>query len=117
MLGRRVWLKSLVVGALSLFPLRRALAQQGGSTNAAERLSSLHVTPLDSQLRFGLRAVTPQQKQFVNDVIMYVEQGKIPRAMVNLVFRWARQRNPSIPFPYFEYALRALSRRRGFTIP
>lgn len=117
MLGRRRWITSTIVSILALFPGRRSGAQQGNSINSAERLTDQNIASLEDQLTKGLRAVTPAQKQFVQLVVSYVDQGKIPRAMVNLVYKWAREKNDSIPFPYFEYALRLLSKRRGVIIP
>ncbi len=117
MLGRRLWITSAIVSVLALLPGKRSRAQQGNSHNSAERLSSQNIATLEDQLNKGLRAATPEQKQFVQTVVMYVDQGKIPRAMVNLVYKWALERNESIPFPYFEYALRVLSKRRGVVIP
>ena len=116
MRGRRFWLKTITAGAASLLVWRSADAQQGNSTNSAERLTTRQIVPLDEQLRKGLRAFRPEQIAFVNIVVANVNQGKIPRAMVNLVFRWARERNPRIPFPYFEFALKALAKRRGVNL-
>lgn len=117
MLGRRHWITSAVISVLALLPGKRTAAQQGNSLNSAERLTDQNIASLEDQLTRGLRAVTPEQKQFVQLVVALVEQGKLPRAMVNLVYKWAKERNDSIPFPYFEYALRLLSKRRGVVIP
>ncbi len=92
-------------------------AQQGNSSNSAEHLSDRSIAPLSDQLTQGLRAITPEQKQFVAVTVAYVDQGVIPRAMVNLVYRWALERNAQVPFPYFEYAMRTLSKRRGIILP
>jgi len=117
MLGRRLWITSAIYSVLGLMPGRRSHAQQGNSTNSAERLTPQNLALLEEQLSKGLRAATPEQQQFVQIVVLYVDQGKIPRAMVNLVYKWALERNDSIPFPYFEYALRVLSKRRGVILP
>ncbi len=117
MLGRRLWLASVIAAACALLPYKRGAAQQGSGNNAAERQSSQNVAPLADQLAKGLRAVTPEQLQFVQVVVAAVDQGQLPRAMVTLVYRWALERNPRVPFPYFEYALRTLSQRRGVVLP
>ena len=116
---RRWWLKATMVGALGFLPWNRLAAQQGngGSTNGANFLTPSQITPLKDQLEKGLRATTPAQKQFVATVVNAVENNHIPRAMVNLVFRWALERNKRVPFPYFEFALRALAKRRGIIFP
>lgn len=117
MLARRLWLLTIVSTALAWLPSRLVEAQQGTSINSAERLGERSIAPLSDQLTKGLRAITPEQKQFVVVVVAYVDQGVIPRAMVNLVYRWALERNANVPFPYFEYAMRTLSKRRGVVLP
>jgi hypothetical protein len=116
MLGRRFWLKSTLMSFLAVLPGRRLVAQQGNSFNAAERLDERHITSLHEQLTKGLRVVSPEQQQFVKVVVAHVDQGVLPRAMVNLVYKWALERNPKFPFPYFEYSLRTLAQRRGITL-
>ena len=118
MLGRRRWIKSAAIAVLSLLPLHRTSAQQtGGSSNAAERQADHHVVALGDQLKYGLRVVSPDQELYVQKVVALVDQGKLPKALVNLVYRWALERNPSVPFPYFQYALRVLAKRQGVIIP
>lgn len=115
---RRWWLKAVVAGTLGLLPWKRATAQQnfGGGVNAANALTT-QITPLKDQLEKGLRATTPAQRAFVTTVVNAVNNKTLPRAMVNLVFKWALERNKRIPFPYFEFALRALAKRRGIVLP
>ncbi len=117
MLRRRIWLTSTLVGALAWITRRPAPAQEGNSFNGANSLRSGQIAPLSDQLNQGLRAVTPAQKRFVSVVVAYVERGRLPRALVNLVYSWALKRNSRMPFPYFEYALRVLAKRRGVTLP
>jgi hypothetical protein len=117
MLGRRKWIHSAGVGVITLLAGKRSLGQEGTGFNAAQRPKAGGVATLGDQLTQGLRAVTNEQKQFVQVVVAYVEAGKLPEAMVNIVFTWARERNPSVPFPYFQYALRVLSARRGLNLP
>lgn len=90
--------------------------QESNSRNLAERSSRGQVA-LETQLNNGLRAAFPQQKVFISNVVQLVNQGKISRSMVNTVYTWAIRRNPKVPFPYFEFAMRALAQRRGVTIP
>lgn len=117
MLARRLWLLTIAGAALGWLPSGRVEAQQGTSINSAERVGDRNITPLSEQLTKGLRAITPEQKQFIAVVVAYVDQGVIPRAMVNLVYRWALERSESVPYPYFEYAMRTLSKRRGVVLP
>lgn len=117
MLRRRLWLKTVVSSALAWFSTSALYAQQGAQFNRAERPTSGRITPLREQLTKGLRVVTQEQAQFVNVVVAFVDQGRIPRAMVNLVYRWSLERHSRVPFPYFEYALRVLAKRRGVNLP
>jgi hypothetical protein len=114
---RRQMATALLAGLFGLVPFRSGRAQQGVAINNAERLTERNVVSLQDQLRNGLRATTASQMKFIRDVDLYVRQGRIPRAMVNLVYEWALKRNPKVPFPYFQFALRALAKRRGVLLP
>ncbi len=113
---RRNWLKAgiaVVAGIAANWLGSHGWTQEGTSTNFANQVDQRHLVRLQDQLRFGLRATQQAQFDFIDQVAVAVEQGRIPRAMVNLVYRWALQKNPKVPFPYFEIALRELARRRG----
>ena len=116
---RRTWIGCLTLLASLAWPSSRsALGQEGNSFNSAERLrGSRNVVPLIDQLANGLRASRPGDIEFLNVVVQRVDEGKLPQGMVNLVYRWAIERNPRVPFPYFQLAMRELSRRRGVTLP
>jgi hypothetical protein len=84
---------------------------QGGNTLDFQTVS------LKDQLKFGLRVTTPQQEAYIDQVVLLVDQGQLPRSLVNIVYRWAIERNPRVPLPYFQIALRTLAERRGITVP
>ncbi len=122
-LSRRTYLR-LSVGifattglAVIVDPMKKAIGQVGGSRNLAENSRNRGLVNFETQLTKGLRTFLPQQVAFIKSVVQLVGQGKISRAMVNTVYVWARRRNPSVPYPYFEFALRALARKRGVVIP
>ena len=75
------------------------------------------VVRLEDQLMNGLRVVTPDQRVYVQQIVALVDQGRLPRAMVNVVYTWALKRNPRVPLPFFQFALQALAERRGVTVP
>lgn len=104
-----VFLLLLVCGSL------KAQAQDSIDFNEAENMFSYNVVELRDQLKFGLRVAFSEQEAFVNEVVAKVDNGELSRAMVNVVFVWARKRNPRIPFPYFETVLRLLAEKRGVT--
>lgn len=115
MLKRRRWMKLVLFGTLAFLP-SQVRGQQGLPTNRAE-LNTRNVVDLEDQLKNGLRAVTPGQVRYIKTVVALVKNGRLPRAMVNLVYRWAIKRNSSVPLPYFQYALRVLAERRGIAVP
>jgi hypothetical protein len=104
---------SSLLGALATFSSGSALGQESFDLNEAERMMSFNTVELRDQLYFGLRTFLPEQQAFIDDLVQRVDNGEIPRAMVNVVFVWARKRRPKIPFPYFEVAMRLLAERRG----
>lgn len=71
-----------------VFQNRQALAQQTVSpvTNQGRRIS------LRDQLVSGLRAFTKADLRFIDSVVQAVEQGKLPRRIVDGTFLWARDR-------------------------
>lgn len=94
----------------------QASAQQafeGFDSNQAEQMLDLNVVELRVQLQSGLRIFLPEQQAFLDTVLAAVDQGRIPRSMVNLVYVWAIRRNKKVPFPYFEIAMKSLAERRG----
>lgn len=100
--------------AMLVVPFRSLAAQEPTTRNLAE--GSRGLVDFETQLTRGLRVFLPQQKTFIASVVLLVQQGRISRSMVNTVYSWSLKRNPSVPFPYFEFAMRALARRRGVTI-
>ena len=75
---------------------------------------------LRDQLVTGLRAFTKADFAFINRVVLLVEQGKLPRRMVDGTFLWARDRAARRsytrrlrPMIYFQPALTARAKRIG----
>lgn len=106
----------LMLVPAALLPVSALMAQQGSSFNGAEQMrSTRNVTPLIDQLRVGLRINKSSQLAFLQLVVQKVEAGEIPQAMVNVVYKWAISRNEKYPFPYFQYAMQELAKRRGIS--
>ena len=70
---------------------------------------------LKDMLRLGLKAKRPADLAFLDQVLTMVDNGTLPRSLVESAFFWSRNKG-SYPFPYFESALRALAKRQGITI-
>lgn len=105
----------LVLTSYGRLHLETANAQEGFNPNDAERMMSSNVVELREQLYFGLRTFRPEQRAFLDQVVAKVESKEISRAMVNVIFNWAQKRNPKVPYPYFEIALKLLAEKRGVT--
>jgi len=110
-----VALTFLAAVAAGLAPLATT-AQQ--STNTATN-QGRKIT-LRDQLTSGLRATTKTDKAFIDQVVILVEQGKLPRRLVDGTFLWARdraaRRSPTRrlrPMVYFQPALVARAKRIG----
>jgi hypothetical protein len=118
---RGILLASLLGSGMSVLGLPAlslpAWGQDSLDMNEAERMLDIEVVELRDQLVFGLRTFQPAQRQFIDLVIQKVESKEISRAMVNVVFVWARKRNPKVPYPYFEIVLRLLAERKGVVLP
>ena len=78
---------------------------------------------LKEQLRVGLKAVTKADFAFIDLVVLKVEQGKLPRSMVDSTFLWARNRYKTRPgshrlrpMVYFQPALIARAKKLGVMI-
>jgi hypothetical protein len=89
---------------------------QGFDANVAEQMLDLNTVELRIQLQNGLRLFLPEQQDFLDQVLTAVDNGQLPRAMVNMVYVWSLRRNRKFPFPYFEVAMRTLAERRGVTL-
>ncbi|MGB6045537.1 MAG: hypothetical protein WBF93_20455 [Pirellulales bacterium] len=70
---------------------------------------------LKDTLENGLRARRPEEFAFIGTVVELVEQGTLPRRLVESTFMWA-QRQHALPFPYFELGLRTRAKRIGISL-
>jgi hypothetical protein len=89
--------------------------QASNTTNRQGRQVSLF-----DQLRVGLKAVTKEDFAFINLVVLRVNEGVLPRELVDSTFLWARNRYRSHsgrhrlrPMVYFKPALTARAKKLG----
>ncbi len=99
----------LALGAALLIGL--TLARRHAT--AADGTTGPRVT-LKVQLEKGLRAMRPQEFDFLAKVERQVADGKLPVDLVNSAFLWARGK-PKYRVQYFEKALRQLAKRAKVT--
>ena len=92
-----------------------APVQASASSNRVGRQVSLR-----DQLRVGLKAVTKADFAFIDLVVLRVEQGTLPRKLVDSTFLWARNRYKSRPtnhrlrpIVYFQPALVLQTKKIG----
>lgn len=68
---------------------------------------------LEDQLKTGLKVRRPEDAEFVADVARRVQDGSLPRKLVESTYTWAVRRRQKYPFPAFEQALRLQAERLG----
>ena len=117
----------VAAGVLALIAVPALQAQQPPAPAPIQASSSSdragrQVTLFD-QLRVGLKAKTKADMAFLELVVLRVEQGKLPRKMVDATFLWARNRYKSRPhnhrlrpIVYFQPALTAQAKKIGVVL-
>ena len=107
----------IVCVIFALMGLGGLSASLGGQTPApikadAARDGQGRQVALRDQLRVGLKAKTKADLAFIDLVVQRVNEGKLPRKMVDSTFLWARNRarirpttHPLRPIVYFQPAL------------
>lgn len=99
--------------ALCLFVATSAVAC-GSVATAADTGTS--TTPnLKDTLNKGLKARLPSEFAFIDEVISKVDDGTLPRSMVQSTFLWARRRQIHA-FEYFEQGLRVRAAQIGVSL-
>lgn len=83
---------------------------------AAPALGEAASSTFRKTLEAGLRTQRPQEFAFVAMVAEKVEDGTLPRDLVESTFFWARRQRP-YPFVYFEYGLKLRAKRLGIKLP
>ena len=105
--------RTLLSALASLFCLgiSPAPAEQQTSEGLGEPASAT----LRRTLEAGLKARRPQEFAFLAMVAAKVENGTLPRKLVETTFFWAR-RQGRYPYIYFEFGLRARAKRIGIVL-
>lgn len=71
---------------------------------------------LDAQtMRSALRTATPEEEGFIDYVLTLVDQGRLPRPLVESTFQWARKK-PRHRFQYFRYGLILRAAQKGIAL-
>ena len=99
--------------AVFLFLAVALSALPGSHARADEPVGGAQVISLEDQLNTGLKTRRPEETAFVEGVARLVNEGKLPRKLVDSTFTWAVRRRQTYPFPAFERALRLQADRLG----
>jgi hypothetical protein len=115
-----VGLSAAIIGSLVATSLeaQQPAPQPVQSSNVSNRQG--RQVSLFDQLRVGLKAVTKEDLAFINLVVLRVNEGKLPRELVDSTFLWARNRYKSHngnhrlrPMVYFKPGLTARAKKIG----
>jgi hypothetical protein len=102
--------RALAAGLLAIM----CLFSQPTADRAADTGTS--TTPkLKDTLEKGLKARLPSEFAFIRTVIEKVDDGTLPRSVVESTFLWAR-RKPQHPFEYFQQGLKVRAEKLGVTL-
>lgn len=107
-------MRRLVLVLTLLFALGYSLtgfSQGTGKSSSTSTKSASQVT-LRDQLEKGLYARRPSEFAFLDRVIKSVDQGKLPRSVVQSTFLYARKK-PSKRLQYFQFALQLRAKKLG----
>ncbi len=74
------------------------------------------VADLRDTLVNGLRATRPEEIAWLDQVVAKVQENRLPLPLVLSTFKWARNRHPSYPFPYFKRGLKVRAARLGIPL-
>jgi hypothetical protein len=85
-----------------------APAQASPAAETTQQIENLKQT-----LEQVLRARRQEEFDFIAKVVGLVDDGTLPRSMVESTLFWVRKKNPKRPFQYFEQALRVRAKAIG----
>jgi hypothetical protein len=88
----------------------------GAEGLATEPQGGVIIADLEQQLTAGLKIRREEEQRFVDAVMALVEQKQLPVSLVKSVFHWSRRKNPKVPYPYFERAMRLTAEKIGVEI-
>jgi hypothetical protein len=106
---RRTLLSALA--SVLCFGIGRGAAQE----QSPSPLGTAASTSLRKTLEAGLKARRPQEFAFLALVAERVDEGTLPRSLVESTFFWAR-RQGRYPFVYFQSGLRSRAKRLGIIL-
>src|SRR5262245_36592163 len=100
------------------FAMATTAAAQQSSLTTQQASAFLRGTQVDlkTELEKGLRARRPVEFAYLAQVVKLVDEGKLPRPLVESTFAWARVK-PTRQLQYFEFALASRARKLHIHLP
>lgn len=92
------------------------VAAQEVQAAASQGQVGADVQKLGDQLKARLYATRDDEKAYIDAVVKLVDQGKLPRSLVQSTFQWARFKKPR-PIIYFFKALEIRAEKMGLKTP
>ncbi len=115
--------RAFVIAAATVLLGASLPAQQPAVRPSDARNRNGRQITLRDQLRVGLKAFTPADFAYIDLIVLQVNQGVLPRDLVDSTFLWARRRvqgtHPNYrqrPMVYFQPALAIRARKLGISL-
>jgi hypothetical protein len=110
-LSRRRFVRQLAVASVVLAAanVRAAAPSSSGSGGSAKY-------NLQKQLETGLKARRDSDFRYIANIVAKVENGTLPRRIVDQAFLYSRAKNPQYPLIYFQFSIKELSKKAGVTL-
>ena len=86
------------------------------ANRAAGAGESIDTEELSERLKKGLLLTRQDQKDYIDRVVVLVDQGKLDLALVYGLFKWARRKHRRYPYIYFRRALDEFAKKQGIVI-
>lgn len=114
--GPRPWSTSRLVAFALVSSGMTLVGAALGQSGVDPKIAPGGIT-LKQAIEKGLKARRPSEFAFIKLVVQKVEQGKLPKKMVERTFLWARDNHQPFPMPYFEKAMQIQAKKIGVTLP
>jgi hypothetical protein len=101
---------------LAIAVLTAGLAAPIALLGDTESKPGVNIAELKEQLKNGLQARRPEDREFLDRIATMVENEQLPLDLVKSTFQWARRKKTYYSFPYFERALIFRAEQIGITI-
>jgi hypothetical protein len=111
MLRRRTLLNRLLLGCLAVLGIARIAAAADPPASGDGGLKASF--DLKKQLETGLKARRPSDFTYIQSIVDKVDNGTLPRKLVDNAFLYARNQGSRAPIVHFQFALKELAKKAG----